>query len=339
MHGATALRCPRLSLSFAGGLAYVVPIAINALVGGNPVASFFGFALPLFLLGTVQLFLVLYAWRTIREPRLRLVFGALMSLSLPFMLWGFILGGLTGPPGVALGTSAPFAAALVFSWIVVYKRAWLWTRCCTMAAVYAMGAIVLVAGFRHMNVEASVSRCRDLFFGEWVEATDERAGYCRLSDIQRAKNAVHLAHFTIPGLDGWRFSNHETFPVGRDRASERTNSDEDFIGQAYYRGMDSGTTRFRIRDITIVGDDRFVVPFTATLDEDGETEEVTYVLAFGLDGPAPFGQGGFRDAYRIDGETILSIARRDDEAVAVRIARGDGTTEELTLPIAGNASP
>lgn len=220
---AAAPQHPGLSLSFVGGLAYAVPVAINAVVARNPVASFFAFALPLFLLGTVQLFLVLYAWRTIREPRLRLAFGALMSLSLPFMLWGFILGGLTGPAGIALGTSAPFAAALVFAWIVVYKRAWLWARCGIMAAVYAVGVIVLVAEFRHTNVEASMSRCRDLFFGDWVEATDARAGYCRLSDIQKAKNAVHLAHFTIPGLDGWRFTTMRRFPsAGTAHTSGRT---------------------------------------------------------------------------------------------------------------------
>lgn len=108
-------------------------------MAGNPAASFFGFAAPVFALGTAHAFLALDAWRSIREPRLRLVvaalmFAALMGAALPFMVWGFLLEGLTGPLGIAVGTSAPFAAALLFGWVVLDQRPRLWTCCGVMAA-------------------------------------------------------------------------------------------------------------------------------------------------------------------------------------------------------------
>ena len=109
--------------SFIGGVVYLVPIVINYFLASWSFVALLQWAFPIFLLGTIHSFAILYILNRLPTKRFRIIASVIFVLGLPFVFLGFIAGGLLGVWGIALLSSIPLISVLLAVWFMFYKEA------------------------------------------------------------------------------------------------------------------------------------------------------------------------------------------------------------------------
>ncbi len=265
----------------------------------------------------------IYILNKIETLRHQNIFLVLSLITLPFVIFGILLGGLIGATGIIINSGIPLLILLILGGGTLYKQEGVRTRAIVSILIFIAFFISMIWFFVSSIQKENVMRCTDLYFGTWNE-TEKR---CDEPPDQALRNAIYFS-YDITLEDGQIY-------FDRPKADEEKQHSKwgDWTALLSVSGTDAGDVRFHT-DLALTRDDLIFVPLTS------EITGNIYLLSL-KKAASPvglFGHSKQADIAQIDGLQITELAFDNDGALNVTVRHAEEGVKTLVFSIsnAGN---